>query len=229
MATLEEIEGLTMFLQPPAWLTDRFKTLCVGLLTVLASSGMSAFANPQSPDVFMQQLSNELMEVVRKDPAVKAGDLQKLANLVDTRVLPNVNFQRMTASAVGPAWRQASPEQQKRLQEEFKLLLVRSYAGALSQAKDTHTIVVKGFKGSAEDNEVVVRSEIRGGNEPIPLDYRLEKNADAPGGWKIYNFNVLGVWLVDNYRTQFAQEINAKGVDGLIATLSERNKANSRK
>jgi phospholipid transport system substrate-binding protein len=196
---------------------------------VLAASGIPAFANPQAPDAFMQQLSNELMEVVRKDPAVKAGDLQKLANLVDTRVLPNVNFQRMTASAVGPAWRQASPEQQKRLQEEFKLLLVRSYAGALSQAKETHTIVVKGFKGSAEDNEVVVRSEIRGGNEPIPLDYRLEKNADAPGGWKIYNFNVLGVWLVDNYRTQFAQEINAKGIDGLINTLAERNKANSRK
>jgi phospholipid transport system substrate-binding protein len=199
------------------------------LLVVVAALVLPVQASQQAPDVFMQQLSNELLDVVRKDPAVKAGDMQKLANLVDTRVLPNVNFQRMTASAVGPAWRQASPEQQKRLQEEFKLLLVRSYAGALSQAKESHTIVVKGFKGSAEDNEVVVRSEIRGGNEPIPIDYRLEKNADAPGGWKIYNFNVLGVWLVDNYRTQFAQEINAKGVDGLIATLTERNKSNSRK
>jgi phospholipid transport system substrate-binding protein len=135
----------------------------------------------------------------------------------------------MTASAVGPAWRQATPEQQKRLQEEFKMLLVRSYSGALSQAKDNQTIVVKSFKGNPDDNEVVVRSEIRGGNEPVPLDYRLEKSADAPGGWKIYNFNLLGVWLVDNYRTQFAQEINAKGIDGLIATLAERNKANSRK
>lgn len=201
----------------------------IGLLAMVCAVGSPAHANQQAPDAFMQQLSNELLEVVRKDPAVKTGDLQKLANLVDVRVLPNVNFQRMTASAVGPAWRQASPEQQKRLQEEFKMLLVRSYAGALSQAKETHTIVVKGFKGSAEDNEVVVRSEIRGGNEPIPLDYRLEKSTDAPGGWKIYNFNLLGVWLVDNYRTQFAQEINAKGVDGLIATLSERNKANSRK
>ena len=205
------------------------RAITAGWLVVFAAFGLPVHASPQAPDVFMQQLSNELMEVVRKDPAVKAGDMQKLANLVDNRVLPNVNFQRMTASAVGPAWRQASPEQQKRLQDEFKMLLVRSYAGALSQAKDTHTIVVKGFKGSAEDNEVVVRSEIRGGNEAIPLDYRLEKSADAPGGWKIYNFNILGVWLVDNYRTQFAQEINAKGVDGLIATLAERNKSNSRK
>jgi len=195
-----------------------------GLMAALSSQ-----AAQQAPDVFMQQLSNELLEVVRKDPAVKAGDLQKLANLVDSRVLPNVNFQRMTSSAVGPAWRQATPEQQKRLQEEFKMLLVRSYSGALSQTKDNQSIVVKSFKGNPDDNEVVVRSEIRGGNEPVPLDYRLEKSTDAPGGWKIYNFNLLGVWLVDNYRTQFAQEINAKGIDGLITTLAERNKANSRK
>jgi phospholipid transport system substrate-binding protein len=204
-----------------------WKRLALVLFSLLAV--LPVQAAQQAPDVFMQQLSNELLEVVRKDPAVKAGDLQKLANLVDSRVLPNVNFQRMTASAVGPAWRQATPEQQKRLQEEFKMLLVRSYSGALSQVKDNQTIAVKGFKGNPEDNEVVVRSEIRGANEPVPLDYRLEKSADAPGGWKIYNFNLLGVWLVDNYRTQFSQEINAKGIDGLIATLAERNKANSRK
>jgi len=209
--------------------TVRLSRLMNTGLLVLAGLALPAYAAPQAPDAFMQQLSNELMEVVRKDPAVKSGDMQKLANLVDTRVLPNVNFQRMTAYAVGPAWSKATPEQQKRLQEEFKMLLVRSYAGALSQAKESHNIVVKGFKGSAEANEVVVRSEIRGGNEPIPLDYRLEKNPDAPGGWMIYNFNILGVWLVDNYRTQFSQEINAKGVDGLITTLAERNKSNSRK
>ena len=226
----KDSQGMAMFQQKLSALsTCLLKFFTTALLGLMIALCLPVQAASQAPDVFMQQLSNELMEVVRKDPAVKAGDMQKLANLVDNRVLPNVNFQRMTASAVGPAWRQASPEQQKRLQDEFKMLLVRSYAGALSQAKDTHTIVVKGFKGSAEDNEVVVRSEIRGGNEAIPLDYRLEKSADAPGGWKIYNFNILGVWLVDNYRTQFAQEINAKGVDGLIATLSERNKANSRK
>jgi len=213
---LKKKESLSMW--------KRFAPVIFSLLAALPAQAVQ-----QAPDVFLQELSNELLEVVRKDPAVKAGDLQKLTNLVDTRVLPNVNFQRMTASAVGPAWRQATPEQQKRLQEEFKLLLVRSYSGALSQIKDNQSIVVKGFKGNPEDSEVVVRSEIRGGKEPLPLDYRLEKSADAPGGWKIYNFNLLGVWLVDNYRTQFAQEINAKGIDGLITTLAERNKSNSRK
>ena len=230
LSMFKDSQGIDMFQQRTATFVPWFqRVMTAGFLLVFAAFGLPAHAGPQAPDAFMQQLSNELMEVVRKDPAVKSADMQKLANLVDTKVLPNVNFQRMTASAVGPAWRKATPEQQKRLQEEFKMLLVRSYAGALSQAKESHTIVVKGFKGSAEDNEVVVRSEIRGGNEAIPLDYRLEKNPDAPGGWMIYNFNVLGVWLVDNYRTQFSQEINAKGVDGLIATLAERNKSNSRK
>ena len=155
-----------MFLRRLSALLPKFIT--AGFLGLVVA--LPVHANQQAPDAFMQQLSNELLDVVRKDPAVKAGDMQKLANVVDVRVLPNVNFQRMTASAVGPAWRQASPEQQKRLQEEFKMLLVRSYAGALSQAKESHTIVVKGFKGSADDNEVVIRSEIRGGNEPVPLD-----------------------------------------------------------
>jgi phospholipid transport system substrate-binding protein len=167
--------------------------------------------------------------VVRKDPALKAGDLQKIGAVLDTKLKPYINFQRMTAAAVGPAWRQATPEQQKRLQEEFKLLLMRSYSGALSQIKDNSTIVVKPLRTPATEAEVVIRSELRGGNEPVAIDYRLEKTPDTASGWRIYNFNLLGVWLVDNYRTQFSQEINAKGIDGLIATLAERNKANNRK
>jgi phospholipid transport system substrate-binding protein len=132
----------------------------------------------------------------------------------------------MTASAVGPAWRQATPEQQKRLQEEFKTLLVRTYAGALAQVTD-QTISMKPLRAAAEDKEVLVRSEIKGSGDTIQLDYRLEKTPGQGAGWRIYNLNVLGVWLVETYRSQFAQEINAKGVDGLIATLTERNKANS--
>ena len=131
----------------------------------------------------------------------------------------------MTASAVGPAWRQATPEQQKRLQDEFKTLLVRTYSGALEQVND-QVITVKPLRAEATDNEVVVRSEVRGRGDPIQLDYRMEK---TPTGWKIYNLNVLGVWLVETYRSQFAQEINAKGVDGLIATLAERNRSNAAK
>ena len=183
----------------------------------------------EAPDAFMQRLSSDMLDTVRKDPALKAGDLQKIASLVDTRLVEHINFKRMTASAIGPAWRQATPEQQKRLIEEFKVLLMRSYSGALAQVKDNYTIVVKPLRAPATESEVVIRSELRGGNEPVAIEYRLEQTPDTASGWRIYNFNLLGVWLVDNYRTQFSQEINAKGIDGLIATLSERNKANNRK
>jgi phospholipid transport system substrate-binding protein len=204
------------------------------LLSVICGLGLAwALQSPalaqEAPDVFMQRLSSDMLDTVRKDPALKAGDLQKIAALVDTRLVEHINFRRMTASAVGPAWRQATPEQQKRLIEEFKVLLMRSYSGALSQVKDSYTIVVKPLRTPATDAEVVIRSELRGGNEPVAIDYRLEKTPDTASGWRIYNFNFLGVWLVDNYRTQFSQEINAKGIDGLIATLTERNKANNRK
>ena len=202
------------------------KVLCgLGRLLTLQSPVLAE----EAPDVFMPRLSSDMWDTVRKDPALKAGDLQKIAALVDTRLVEHINFRRMTASAVGPAWRQATPEQQKRLIEEFKVLLMRSYSGALAQVKDNYTIVVKPVRAAPTDTELVVRSELRGCNEPVAIDYRLEKTPDTASGWRIYNFNLLGVWLVDNYRTQFSQEINAKGIDGLIATLAERNKANNRK
>jgi phospholipid transport system substrate-binding protein len=154
--------------------------------------------------------------------------MTRIVALVDSKIMPNVNFQRMTASAVGPGWRQATPEQRQRLQEEFKTLLVRTYAGALSQVSD-QTIAVKPLRAAPEDREVLVRSEVKGRGDPIQLDYRLEKTPGQGAGWKIYNLNVLGVWLVETYRSQFAQEISAKGIDGLIASLAERNKANAKK
>ena len=202
------------------------RVICgLGLAWVLQSPVLAQ----EAPDVFMQRLSSDMLDTVRKDPALKAGDLQKIAALVDTRLVEHINFRRMTASAIGPAWRQATPEQQKRLIEEFKVLLMRSYSGALAQIKDNYTIVVKPLRTPATEAEVVIRSELRGGTEPVAIDYRLEKTTDTASGWRIYNFNLLGVWLVDNYRTQFSQEINAKGIDGLIATMAERNKANNRK
>ena len=127
----------------------------------------------------------------------------------------------MTSMAVGRYWRQATPEQQKQLQDEFKTLLVRTYAGALGEVRD-QTLSFKPMRAKPEDTEVVVRSEVRGRGEPIQLDYRLEK---TPEGWKIYDLNVLGAWLVENYKSQFAQEIGTKGIDGLIANLVQRNKA----
>ena len=180
-----------------------------------------------APDEMVKTLSSELLEMVSNDKSIKTGDIQKIANLVDSKVMPHLNFQRMTASAVGPAWRQATPEQQARLQDEFKLLLVRTYAGALNQVKDL-TIVIKPMRSAAQDTEVLVRSEVKGHGDPVQIDYRLEKTPSVGLGWKIYNLNVMGVWLVDTYRTQFAQEINQRGLDGLIATLSERNKNNAK-
>ncbi len=173
-----------------------------------------------APDALIKQVSTDVLEAVKADKSIQAGDVQKVMALVDAKVMPHVNFQRMTASAVGRYWRQATPDQQKRLQDEFKSLLVRTYSGALSQVKE-QTVQLKPMRGSADDAEVVVRTEVRGKGDPIQLDYRLEK---AAGGWKIYDVNVLGVWLVENYRNSFAQEIGTNGIDGLITKLAERNK-----
>ena len=185
----------------------------------------AAQADDEAADVFIKRVSSDILEAIKADKSIRNGDVNKIIVLVDQRVMPHVNFLRMTASAVGPGWRQATPEQQKRLQEEFKILLVRTYSGALSQVSD-QTISVKPLRAAADDKEVLVRTEVRGKGDPIQLDYRVEKTAD--GSWRVYNMNVMGIWLVENYKTQFAQEINAKGVDGLIASLTERNKSNAR-
>ncbi len=200
---------------------SRRTALVFSLAAALAAAGTAVRAQGQAPDALIKQVSVEVLNAIKADKSLQQGDVQKIIALVDQKVMPHVNFQRMTASAVGRYWRQATPEQQKRLQEEFKVLLVRTYSGALTQVKD-QTVQIKPMRGSPEDPEVVVRTEIRGQGDPIQLDYRLEKSAD---GWKIYDVNVLGVWLVENYRSSFAQEIGANGIDGLIAKLAERNKS----
>jgi phospholipid transport system substrate-binding protein len=194
-----------------------------GAAMLLAVAPESAQAQPSgaAPDVLVKQVSGEVIDIVKTDKAIQAGDVKKIMSLVDAKILPHVNFVRMTASAVGRYWRQATPDQQKRLQEEFKHLLVRTYSGALTQVRD-QAIEFKPLRAKPEDTEVVVKSEIRGRGEPIQIDYRMEKTAE---GWKIYDVNVLGVWLVENYRSSFAQEISAGGIDGLINKLAEKNKA----
>jgi phospholipid transport system substrate-binding protein len=195
----------------------------VAAAVMLSAGGVRAQAQPpaQGPDVLIKQVSTEVLDAVKADKSIKSGDVQKIIALVDVKVMPHVDFQRMTSAAVGRYWRQATPEQQKRLQDEFKVLLVRTYSGALAQVKD-QTVQLKPMRGSPDDAEVVVKTEIRGQGDPVQLDYRLEKTAN---GWKIYDVNVLGVWLVENYRNSFAQEIGANGIDGLIAKLAERNKS----
>ena len=192
------------------------------VITAAGVMSLPALAQDEAPDALVKRISSEVLASVKADPAIQAGDVNRIVALVDAKILPSVNFTRMTSSAVGRFWRQATPEQQKQLQDEFKILLVRTYSGALGEVKD-QTVTFKPMRSKPEDTEVVVRSEVRGKGEPIQLDYRMEKTAN---GWKIYDINVLGVWLVETYRTQFAQEINAKGIDGLIASLVQRNKSN---
>ncbi len=209
----------------------RFLGQLLASLTVaalgLAVTG-AARAADEAPDVLIKRLSEDVIGTIKADKTLQTGDISRVIALVDSKIMPNVNFQRMTASAVGPAWRQATPEQKKQLQDEFKTLLVRTYAGALAQVND-QSISVKPLRAEAADTEVIVRTEVRGRGDPIQLDYRLEKTPGQGAGWKIFNLNVLGVWLMETYRSQFAQEINAKGVDGLIATLTARNKSNNAK
>ncbi|WP_310566862.1 ABC transporter substrate-binding protein [Hydrogenophaga sp.] len=205
-------------MQRRQWFSRLIAVLAVASAPLLPSLAQAA---DEAPDALVQRISGEVMTAVKADAAIQKGDINRIVALVDSKIMPNVNFSRMTASAVGRFWRQATPAQQKQLQDEFKTLLVRTYSGALGEVKD-QTVSFKPLRAKPEDTEVVVRSEVRGRGEPIQLDYRLEK---TPEGWKIYDLNVLGVWLVETYKTQFAQEINTKGIDGLIASLVQRNKA----
>lgn len=190
------------------------------LATLLAAASV-AVAAQTAPDALIQKLSTEVIDTVKTDKAIQGGDVGKIIALVDAKVMPHVNFEKMTARAVGQAWRGATPDQKSRLQAEFKTLLVRTYAGALTQVKD-QDVALKPFRGNPADEEVVVRSEVKGKSqgEPIQLDYRLEKAGD---GWKIVDVNVVGVWLVGQYQNTFKQWAAEGGVDGLIAKLAERN------
>ncbi len=190
-----------------------------------AWAGLPVMAQtPEAPDVLIQRVAEDVFNTVKRDAAIQAGDTKKIAVLVDGKLMPHINFTRMTASSVGRFWRQATPDQKQKLQVEFKTLLVRTYSGALTQVKD-QTLTLKPMRSRPEDTEVVVRSEIRGKGDPIQLDYRMEK---TPDGWKVFDINVMGVWLIETYRGQFAQEINAKGIEGLIASLTERNRNNAK-
>ena len=179
----------------------------------------AAHAAEEAPDALVKRVSADVLETIKKDASLRNGDTSKINALVNEKVMPYVDFRRMTSAAVGPAWRQATPEQRQKLQDEFKALLIRTYAGALSQVGD-QTITVKPVRMAAGDTDELVRTQVNGRGDPVQLDFRLEKQAT---GWKLYNFNVLGVWLVETYRNQFAQEINANGIDGLIKTLASRS------
>ena len=196
----------------------------LGLLALAmgVGAGFAARAQaPATPDALVRQISTEVIDVAKTDKAIQAGDIGRITALVDSKVMPSVNFEVATRSAVGPQWRSATPEQRARLQTEFKTLLLRLYAGALTQLKD-QTVSITRTLPTPGSTQVIVQSEVKGSGEPIKLDYRLDKAGEV---WKIIDVNVGGIWLVQNYRSQFATELGKGGIDGLINTLAERNKA----
>lgn len=182
----------------------------------------TATAAMTAPDALVKSLSEDVLAAIRKDPTLQSGDIARLNALVDEKILPHVNFEKMTRLAVGRSWREASPEQRQALIREFRSLLVRTYAGAVSTAKD-YQVRMLPLRAEAADTDVTVRTQaVPARGDPVQLDYRLEKSG---AGWKIYDVNVLGVWLVENYRNTFAAEVSRGGIDGLIKSLTERNRA----
>ena len=197
-----------------------FKQLLSSTSMVLALIAAAPVHAEVAPDALVRQISIDVIDTAKTDKAIQAGDQSRVVALVDAKVMPSVNFEVATRSAVGPQWRTATPEQRTKLQTEFKALLLRLYAGALTQLKDQTVEVTKTLPVSGS-TQVVVQTEVRGKGEPIKLDYRLDKLGDS---WKIIDVNVGGIWLVQNYRSQFAGELTKGGIDGLINALVERNK-----
>ncbi len=190
-------------------------------LALSASAFAAAPAAGEAPDTLVKRISQEVIDAAKSDKDIQAGNQKKVMDLVESKILPYVDFQRMTSLAAGRFWREATPEQQKQLTAEFRTLLVFTYSGALSQIKN-ETVEFKPMRADPADPDVEVRSSVvvqRG--EPVQLNYRLAK---SPAGWKIYDINVLGAWLVETYKGNFAAEISKHGIDGLIKTLAERNK-----
>jgi phospholipid transport system substrate-binding protein len=192
------------------------------LMLLLAAGARAQTTAAEAPDALIKTLTADVLDSIRSDPSLQAGDVSKLNQLVDSKILPHVNFEKMTRLAVGRGWREATPEQRQALTREFRALLVRTYAGAVAQIKD-HQVQMRPFRAAPGDTDVLVRSQVAASRgEPIQLDYRLEKEEK---GWKIYDVNVAGVWLVENYKSIFASEISKNGVDGLVKMLTERNKS----
>lgn len=209
---------------------QHFKSLA-GLTLVGASLGLAlphASATAQqpvntkaAPNDFVQVVADNALQALKKEPEAKNGNISTLNGIVNTYILPYVNFEKTTRLAAGRHWRQATPKQKADLVEAFKHTLIRTYSGALRQADNVSAITPLPFRGDPEADDVVVRTSMSQSNGPaIGVDYRLEKTSE---GWRIYDLNVEGIWLIQNYRNQFAQQIAQNGVDGLIKALNERN------
>ena len=172
------------------------------------------------PDVLIKMVVTDVMASVKSDPDIQKGNIPKVMELVEKKIVPFTDMRRTTEMAMGPNWKKATPEQQAILTTEFKTLLMRTYSGALSQLRD-QTVQFKALRAAPDDKEVVVKTVVIGRGDPVSLDYRLEKGAN---GWKVYDMNIMGAWLVEAYRNQFANQIGQNGIDGLVKFLQDRNK-----
>ncbi len=194
--------------------------LVTGLLFI--SSAVLAQTPDQAtpPDALIKMVVTDVMASVKSDPDIQKGNIPKIVELVEKKIVPYTDMRRTTEMSMGPNWKKATPEQQNQLVLEFKNLLIRTYSGALSQLRD-QTVQFKALRAAPDDKEVVVKTVVLGRGDPVPLDYRLEKT-DA--GWKVYDMNIMGVWLVEAYRNQFSNQISQNGIDGLVKFLQDRNK-----
>ena len=196
------------------------KSLVVGLL--LISGGVFAQIPDQAttPDALIKMVVTDVMASIKSDPDIQKGNIPKIVDLVEKKIVPYTDMRRTTEMAMGPNWKKATPEQQNQLVLEFKNLLIRTYSGALSQLRD-QTVQFKALRAAPDDKEVIVKTVVLGRGDPVPLDYRLEK---TDKGWKVYDMNIMGVWLVEAYRNQFSNQISQNGIDGLVKFLQDRNK-----
>lgn len=189
-------------------------------LGLMVSSAFAQSADTSTPDGLIKYIVNDVMTSVKADKEIQAGNIPKIVSLVDQKIMPYADMQKTTQMAMGRNWNKATPEQQKIITTEFKALLVRTYSGAISQIRD-QTVIYKPFRAAPEDTEVIVRTQVINKGDPIQLDYRLMK---VNNGWKVYDINVLGAWLIEAYRNQFTNQISQNGVDGLIKFLQDRNR-----
>jgi len=194
-------------------------------ILILVSSFHSGFViaqsapDPSTPDGLIKMIVADVMASVKADPEIQKGNIPRVVDLVEKKIVPYTDMRRTTQLAMGKNWSKATPEQQNQLISEFKSLLIRTYSGALSQLRD-QTVQYKPFRANPSDTDVIVRTVVIGKSDPIPLDYRLEKTKD---GWKVYDINIMGAWLIEAYRNQFTNQISQNGIDGLIKFLQERN------
>lgn len=191
-----------------------------GLLFVVGTVFAQTPDQSTPPDTLIKMVVTDVMASVKADPDIQKGNIPKIVDLVEKKIVPYTDMRRTTEMAMGPNWKKATPEQQAQLTSEFKNLLIRTYSGALSQLRD-QTVQFKALRAAPDDKEVVVKTVVLGRGDPVPLDYRLEKTAN---GWKVYDMNIMGVWLVEAYRNQFSNQISQSGIEGLVKFLQDRNK-----